>query len=70
MPSIEDVLREKTHKGDGLEMYERVYYTLTDEPEFAQTRTMRLVSKLIEHLLQKKLLSESELDSILLEIAK
>jgi hypothetical protein len=31
MQNIEDVLRDKTHKNDGMELEQRVFYTLSDD---------------------------------------
>jgi hypothetical protein len=66
MPTKEDVLEQETHKGDVEEVGCRVFYTLTGKAEFQAHRTAKAVSLLIEHLHQKGLLDDEELDELLL----
>ena len=68
MPSREDILVEKTHKGDGLETKERIFYTLTDDKRFIQHRTAKLLALLISLLKEKGLISEEVLDEFLFQV--
>lgn len=68
MPTIENILREKTHKGDVDTIHERVYYTLTDRKGAEATQTARLLSLLIERLQEQGILKDQDIDKMLLEI--
>lgn len=70
---IDQVLREQTYKEDGLETSRRVFYTLThkarpDSPELTSHRSAKLLALLVERLVEQKELSESDLDTLLLEV--
>ena len=67
MPQREDVLREKTFKGEFEDVAHRVFHTLTAQKEFEQLRTMHVLSSLIELLTDKGVLTEAELDDLLLK---
>ena len=69
MPTIQEVLREKTHKGDLDTVHERVFYTLTDEKGLESARIAKAISLLTELLHDKGMLSDQDLDELLLEIA-
>jgi hypothetical protein len=56
----EEDLRNLTYKG--LETAQRVFKTLTDEAKIA-----KFMGLLVKHLQQKELLSEKDLDALLLE---
>lgn len=72
MPDREQILRELTHKDDGLDTSRRVYYTLAPESKDAAgnlaDRTARLVALLIEQLEQGGQLSADQVDELLLGI--
>ena len=80
MSDREDVLREKTHKGAGLDSGRRVFYTLGDykgaepfrtlgEPQWVGThRTMKLVALLVAKLQAQGVLTEDDVDEMLLEL--
>lgn len=68
MPTVESVLREKTHKGDVDTIRERVFYTLTDHKGTEATQTARLLSLMIERLHEKSNLNDQDIDNMLLEI--
>ena len=70
---IEQILRDKTYKGDGQSVARRVHATLTHESSTSCTgltanRTMRLLCLLIEHLVDQERLSEAEVDAMLLDL--
>jgi hypothetical protein len=74
MPTSEEVLAERTYKQDGLDVEKRVFYTLHGEGnspqrDAAQThRNSKAISLLFKTLLDKGLLTEEQLDEILLEV--
>jgi len=69
MPLREDVLREKTFKGQAEDEARRVFYTLTANKELEQHRTVFVLSGLVELLRKKGVLTEGELDDLLLGCA-
>jgi hypothetical protein len=75
MPDREELLQELTFKGQCENNCRRVYYTLTTSPDdyskatkdqMTQHRVANVLSGLIEKLVAKNVLTESELDQILL----
>lgn len=66
---MNQLLKEKTFKDDGLDISRRVFYTLSQQPTdtLQAHRTAKLISLLIEHLVNKQGLSETELDAMLFE---
>jgi hypothetical protein len=77
MANLDDILREKTYKDQGLDLGRRVFYTLatpldglTEEAnqKLQAARNSKAVTKLIEHLTNKGLMSAEELDDILLHV--
>ena len=70
MTTIEQLLKSKTHKDDGLSVGERIFYTLTDEKDLEMHRTTKLVSLLISHLVESGKIKGSELDTMLLEVSR
>ncbi|MFT3882447.1 MAG: hypothetical protein QM703_22695 [Gemmatales bacterium] len=80
MPQLEDVLREKTFKGQVENDGRRVFYTIMKDrknedaakktdTDWELNRTVHVLSYLIERLIEKKILTEKELDELLLPIA-
>ncbi|MGD0127870.1 MAG: hypothetical protein ABSF46_21100 [Terriglobia bacterium] len=67
MPNIEDVLREKTYKDDGLELDQRVFYTLSNEKGLQNHRNTKAIAHLMKVLHEKGQLSEGEIDELLLQ---
>mgnify|MGYP001083962069 CR=1 FL=1 len=67
MSDIEDVLREKTFKEEGMEIERRVFYTLTEEAKLTNHRNSKAIALLVKVLQEKEILSEPEIDSLLLE---
>ena len=67
---LHQLLKEKTFKDDGLEHSRRVFYTLTQPPaEKVQAhRTAKLLSLVVQHLIEQERLSEAQLDAMLLEV--
>ena len=70
MSSKEDFLRNRTFKDQGLPLSQRVFYTLHQDSQthdLQAHRTTKLLALLIEHLHTRKLLSEDEIDNLLVE---
>jgi hypothetical protein len=68
MPTKEEILNEKTFKGEGRELEERVYRTLT-EADTTQTEMMlKALSFLIKHLYEKSMFSDEEIDEFLFQV--
>jgi len=74
MPMIEDVLAEKTYKQDGLDVGRRVFYTLIGEPntphrgELQAHRNSKAIALLFKNLRENQLLTETQLNEILLDV--
>jgi hypothetical protein len=74
VPTKEEALAERTYKQDGLEIEKRVFYTLCGEgksPQHGESqnhRNSKAIALLFKVLLDKRLLTEEQLDEILLEV--
>jgi lactam utilization protein B len=74
MPTIEEALAERTYKQDGLDVEKRIFYTLHGDEkspkhdESQNHRNSKAISLLFKLLLEKRLLTEEQLDEILLEV--
>lgn len=74
MPTIEEALAERTFKQDGLEVEKRIFYTLHGEEKSPQRdelqnhRNSKAISLLCKLLLEKQLLTEEQLDELLLDV--
>jgi hypothetical protein len=75
MPNREDIIHEKTFPE--VETEKRIFYVLAENREFAALatpagmqahRTAKLLGNLVKHLKDKGLLSETEIDEILLDV--
>lgn len=67
MARKKDLLQKLTFKEDGMEMDRRVFYTLTDRKEMQAHRTAKAVALLVRLLHEKKMLTEKEIDQLLLD---
>ncbi len=67
MPNKDDVLREKTYKDECDDDARRVFYTLDDAKDLQTHRNSKLLALLVDHLLKRELLTQDELDEMLLE---
>jgi hypothetical protein len=67
MPNKEDILLEKTHKNDGIELEKRVFLTLSDEKGHEHHRNTMALARLVKLLHEKKQLSDEEVDELLLQ---
>lgn len=67
MPTVEDVLRKQTFKGEGLELEQRIFYTLTDKKELQVHRMAKAISLLLKALVEKGVLSKKDIDELLFE---
>lgn len=68
MPTKDEVLREKTFKEEGIELYKRVFYTLTDDERIEGKLTAKALALLIDHLRRSGQLSEEEIDELLFQV--
>ena len=74
MNSIEDVLTEKTFKHQGLDLMRRVFYTLIGEPNtpgraaLQADRNSKAIAVLIWKLHESRLLSDAQVDEMLLDV--
>ena len=74
MPTNEEALAERTYKQDGLEVEKRIFYTLHGEgkspqrDELQNHRNSKAIAILFKVLLEKGLLTEEQLDEILLDV--
>jgi hypothetical protein len=75
MPNKEDIIREKTFPE--VETEKRVFYVLVQDREVKDLvtqqgmqahRTAKLLGNLVKHLKDKGLLSETEIDEMLLDV--
>jgi hypothetical protein len=69
MPTREDALREKTHKGGTDTLEQRVFYTLhvADDSDLQTHRSTKAIALLISHLHKSGLISDDVIDDLLLE---
>ncbi len=67
MPIYDQILREKTHKGDVEEIEKRVFYTLTDQKGLEGHFTAKALSILISLLHEKGALNDKDIDKLLFE---
>ena len=76
MPTIEQALAERTYKNDGLDVEKRVFYTLHGEgkspqrDELQNHRNSKAIALLFKTLLDRGLVSDQQLDEILLEVTQ
>ena len=67
MPTKEEFLRTKTFKEDGIDLSRRVFYTLQQEPKSLQPhRNSLAIAMLVEHLHKNNLISDNEVDTLLM----
>jgi hypothetical protein len=80
MPTKDDVLREKTFKGEGTDPTRRVFDTLTQQdldqvrtPDFVKLRMVmvrnsKAIALITKRLLDQGLLTEADLDDLLFDV--
>jgi hypothetical protein len=74
MSTIEDLLAEETHKHDGLDVEHRVFYTLIGEPgnpnraKLQAHRNSKALAMLCQFFNEKRLISDAQLDELLLYV--
>ena len=74
MTSLEDVLEKETYKQGGLDVGQRVFYTLTGEEgnphreKLNVHRNSKAIALLFKALCDKRLIMEEQLDEILLDV--
>ena len=67
MADLDDILYEKTHKEEGLDLGRRVFYTLSDDKSLQAHRNSKAIALLVGLLREKGHLSDEEMDKLLLE---
>jgi hypothetical protein len=70
MPNREDVLRDETYKGKFETVGERVYATLMNAKRMGPQLTAKTVALVVQSLHKHKLLSDDEVDELLIESVK
>jgi hypothetical protein len=68
MPYREDLLKEHTHKDEGLSVDVRVFYTLIADSSNQHDRNTKLLSLLADAMVQAGIISEDRLDDMLLKV--
>jgi hypothetical protein len=68
MPYREDLLKEHTHKDEGLSVDVRVFYTLIGDSSNQHDRNAKLLSLLADAMVQAGIISEDRLDDMLLKV--
>jgi hypothetical protein len=74
MPTKENALAERAYKQDGLEVEKRIFYTLHGEgkslqrDELQNHRNSKAIALLFKMLLDKRFMTEEQLDEILLDV--
>ena len=66
MPSKEETLIERTYKN--LQVAQRILYTLTEDDVIKVDQTAKTVGLLVATLVRKSILSEEDVDHILIEL--
>jgi hypothetical protein len=67
MPNREDLLYEKTYRGQVDELEKRIYYTLTSEERLQAHRVAKALALVIKLLHDKNVLTDNQIDDLLLE---
>lgn len=67
MPTKEELLEIHTHKLEGFSTDKRVFYSLYKEKDLSKVPTIKFLGLLTEKLQEKGILSEEEVDDLLLE---
>ena len=68
MASMEDVLREKTFKGQTEDLPRRIFYTLDADKALQTHRNSKAIALLVDHLHKKGLISDKEIDELLFQL--
>jgi hypothetical protein len=74
MPTLDDVLAEKTYKQDGLDIEQRVFYTLVGEAgnphreKLHAHRNSKAIALLFKTLSEKHHITGTQIDEMLLEV--
>jgi hypothetical protein len=70
MADRDEILRTHTFKDEGFPVAQRVFYTLNpDDKDLLPDRKARALALLIEHLHEKGILDDQELDELLIKAA-
>jgi len=65
-----EFLAEHTFSEQGLDTWQRVYETLTQDPRFETHRTAKLLAMLVETLEKQELIDASVIDDILIDVVR
>jgi hypothetical protein len=68
MANRNDILYDKTFKGQVEELEKRVYYTLTSEEKIQTHKVAKAFSILVKLLHEKNILNDDEIDELLFEV--
>jgi len=60
----EEDLRERTYKGGKFDLVQRLSHTLNEEP----SKHDRAITFLVKHLREKKIISDDDIDQMLLDV--
>lgn len=63
----EDILRQKTYKDQGVDLNRRVFYTLQEDKSLQAHRNTKAIALVINHLREKNLISDDEIDGLLFD---
>lgn len=63
----EDILRENTYKDQGVDLTRRVFYTLQDDKGLQVHRNTKAIALLVNHVREKNLISDEEIDELLFD---
>lgn len=70
MPNREDILRDETFKGEVEGIDTRMYYTLSKKPKSQEYRNSKAIASLISVLHGKRIMTDTELDDLLLGLTQ
>ena len=65
---LDEILNQNTHKNQGLSIGERVAYTLDDLRKSGVDASPRLLALLLQQLFDQSVLSERDVDDLLLRL--
>ena len=66
----DEFLAQHTFSDQGLDTWHRVYETLTQDPNFEQRRSIKLLAMLVDTLERQELIDASVIDEMLIEVVR
>jgi hypothetical protein len=70
MATRDEVLRSETSKEEGMNLDQRIFYTLTAKPELTVSRVAKGLALLVSGLKEKGLMTDAEIDEFLLSLVR